>query len=63
MGMAPAGEGQSFPFMARGYTQAMHGLCLSCHQRQGEETGRRDLYQCDNCHHQVHHETDELISR
>jgi hypothetical protein len=38
---------------AAGYTDAMHGLCITCHEKKAkEEAGRRPehLGRCDTCH-------------
>ena len=38
---------------ATSYVEAMHGLCITCHQRKVEQSPERsatDLARCDNCH-------------
>ena len=40
------------PGLAPGYKQAMHGLCISCHQGQEIEAGMEEPYlsRCTSCH-------------
>lgn len=60
MGMTPAPAGQRFDFMAAGYVDAMHGMCLTCHREEAERSKRPKSAECDACHRQVHHDAAEL---
>jgi Ni/Fe-hydrogenase subunit HybB-like protein len=40
----------TFTLEAPGYVQAMHGVCLECHQRESQARGRADLAVCSTCH-------------
>ena len=37
-------------YLAAGYVQAMHGLCISCHTRVMESRKKPDLGRCATCH-------------
>ncbi len=37
-------------YMARGYYEAMHGLCITCHTEQKQMMNKPDLDQCKTCH-------------
>lgn len=49
--MTPGPQEESFNYYAPGYKDAMHGLCISCHQEQAVRLERPELAQCANCHH------------
>jgi len=36
--------------MARGYHNAMHTLCIECHRKERERSGRENLGDCATCH-------------
>jgi len=59
MGMQAPREGIRYNYMALGYEDTMHGLCVTCHQEKAGEMGMLELVECDTCHHRVHHEEDE----
>lgn len=40
-------------YQAPSYTNAMHGLCVACHQAKAEEVERPDLARCATCHKQT----------
>lgn len=51
MGLEPSGAG-GYDYRARSYTDAMHGLCVRCHQ-QNDQTGTdRQTADCGFCHQQ-----------
>jgi hypothetical protein len=37
-------------YVAVGYVNAMHGLCISCHTRMIESRKKPDLARCATCH-------------
>jgi len=37
-------------YQAAGYTEAMHQVCLGCHQQQAEAVEKPDLPRCGTCH-------------
>lgn len=43
-------ENGRFDFIARPYEDAMHTLCVECHERRGETIGRPELGNCNTCH-------------
>lgn len=46
-------------YMADSYMDAMHGLCIECHTRTGEETGLSEMGECAFCHKEkIHSGTD-----
>jgi len=49
MALAPPETGR-FDFWARSYADAMHGLCVKCHEEQDQESGRTRLATCRTCH-------------
>jgi Ni/Fe-hydrogenase subunit HybB-like protein len=51
MGIEPSWV-HRYDYMARSYTDAMHGLCVSCHQRQDEKRATR-TGECTFCHDQT----------
>ncbi|MBN1608756.1 MAG: polysulfide reductase NrfD [Polyangiaceae bacterium] len=47
MGLEASAAG--YDYRARSYTDAMHGQCMGCHQRQDEKNGTR-MAECGFCH-------------
>jgi Ni/Fe-hydrogenase subunit HybB-like protein len=39
--------------LASGYREAMHGTCVTCHERNRERVGRPDLAECSQCHREL----------
>jgi Zn finger protein HypA/HybF involved in hydrogenase expression len=60
MGMAAMSGGGKLDVMAPGYQDAMHELCVDCHQKQEETAGHENLANCDTCHIQVQHQQGDL---
>ncbi|GAB4503821.1 MAG: hypothetical protein Fur0043_08130 [Anaerolineales bacterium] len=60
--MIPGPQEESFNFYAPGYKEAMHGLCISCHQKQAVQLEKPELAQCANCHHAPREDDLALIS-
>jgi Ni/Fe-hydrogenase subunit HybB-like protein len=48
--MAPKAGEMSFNYMAPSYADAMHGICVTCHEREAKVQARPDLAQCPACH-------------
>jgi len=48
--MVPQGQNTAFQPQAPGYKDAMHGLCISCHEEQAEPLQKPELAQCSACH-------------
>jgi Ni/Fe-hydrogenase subunit HybB-like protein len=50
MGIEPSDSGR-YDYLARSYTDAMHGLCIRCHEQEDSKTkGPRRLAECQTCH-------------
>jgi hypothetical protein len=49
MALAPPETGR-FDFWARSYADAMHGLCVKCHEEQDQQAGQTRLATCRACH-------------
>jgi len=49
--MIPDQNEEEFNYFAPGYKDAMHGLCISCHEDQAEQLEKTEMDQCATCHH------------
>jgi Ni/Fe-hydrogenase subunit HybB-like protein len=50
-GLVPAGATVAVKqYRARGYVQAMHGLCIGCHAEVARQEGKPDFARCTTCH-------------
>jgi hypothetical protein len=49
MGLTPPASGR-YDFHARSYTDAMHGLCVKCHEELDQKAGETRLAECRACH-------------
>jgi hypothetical protein len=50
--MGPNKDGQPFNYVAPSYEDAMHGLCIKCHEAEAERLNKPELASCATCHHQ-----------
>jgi len=57
--MAPIEGHTIFNNLAPSYTDAMHGRCLDCHEKQALEQDRPELAFCSTCHTYYQDETDQ----
>lgn len=48
--MGPGEDGQPFDYEARSYVQAMHGLCIECHEAEAQKLDKPLLPSCVTCH-------------
>ncbi len=50
--MGPGADGKAFSYFAPSYVDAMHGLCIDCHETESQKTSNPLLGSCVTCHHQ-----------
>jgi hypothetical protein len=48
--MLPQVGETAFNYVAPGYTDAMHGACIPCHEQESEAQARPELARCPACH-------------
>ncbi|GAB4529633.1 MAG: hypothetical protein Kow0063_06860 [Anaerolineae bacterium] len=48
--MTPATGEMTFDYMAPGYKDAMHGVCVPCHKQEAEAQAKPELARCPTCH-------------
>jgi len=53
MGLEPPRTGR-FDFWARSYADAMHGMCVKCHEEEDQKAGEARLATCQACHGNQH---------
>ncbi len=54
--------GRPFNHFAPGYKNAMHGVCITCHEQKAEQQNKPELAQCPACH-KFYEAPAEAISR
>jgi len=50
MGMPTPANGGRYNEMAASYEEAMHGMCVKCHQQEASRKARPQLAECATCH-------------
>jgi hypothetical protein len=50
--MGPGEDGQPFDYIAPSYEDAMHGLCIECHEAEAQKLNQPLLPSCATCHHE-----------
>jgi hypothetical protein len=50
--MGPAKDGTAFSYIAPSYKDAMHGLCIGCHEQEAQKLGKPEIAYCGECHNQ-----------
>jgi hypothetical protein len=50
--MGPGEDGRSFDYTAPSYEDAMHGLCIECHEAEAQKLNKPLLPSCVTCHHE-----------
>jgi Ni/Fe-hydrogenase subunit HybB-like protein len=48
--MGPGEDGQPFDYIAPSYVDAMHGLCIKCHEAEAQKLDKPLLPSCVTCH-------------
>lgn len=48
--MGPNADGQPFNYIAPSYVDAMHGLCIRCHETEAQKLDKPQLPACSTCH-------------
>jgi cytochrome c553 len=48
--MGPGKDGQAFDYTAPSYEDAMHGLCIKCHEAEAQKLNKPLLPSCVTCH-------------
>jgi Ni/Fe-hydrogenase subunit HybB-like protein len=48
--MGPSEDGRPFDYVARSYVDAMHGLCIECHEAEAQKLDKPLLPSCVICH-------------
>jgi Ni/Fe-hydrogenase subunit HybB-like protein len=48
--MGPGEDGQPFDYIAPSYEDAMHGLCIKCHEAEAQKLNKPLLPSCVTCH-------------
>ena len=50
--MGPSQDGQPFNYVAPSYKDAMHGLCIECHEAEAQKLSKPEFAACITCHYE-----------